>query len=189
MANRIWGVTGPSGAGKGEVCAILAQKGFSVIDTDALARQAVVPGSPCLEELTWIFSKEILLPDGSLNRRALAHIVFSDERARQALNAAVHPFVISRVKRAVLGEGDFLIDAPLLFESGLHALCSFTVAVLAGREERIRRITARDGISRKEAVLRIDAQPKDAFYTARADAVIRNDAQRAALCRAVEELL
>ncbi len=175
MSHLIWGLTGPTGAGKGTVCGILRGYGFTPVDTDALAREATAPGSPVLGKLCEAFGRDILLADGALNRPLLARRAFSDERARLTLNAAVHPAVIERVKEAVAGEGRYVIDAPLLFESGLDALCARTLAVLCGETVRLARIMARDGIDESAARLRLSAQPDERFYAERAAWTVRNE--------------
>ncbi|MBQ9415121.1 MAG: dephospho-CoA kinase [Clostridia bacterium] len=188
MKKPIWGLTGPTGSGKGAVGALLIARGFEVIDTDALAREAVEPGSPCLAALVNAFSPAILRPDGTLDRAALAERAFADKQAQQTLNAIVHPAVIARTMELLSGDTPvgFVIDAPLLFESGLSRVCDRTVAVLCDAAQRKARIMRRDGLSDDRARLRMNAQPDDAYYIEHADAVIRNDGDLDALEAAVD---
>lgn len=184
------GLTGPTGAGKGIVGAYLAAHGALIIDTDRIAREVVEPGQPCLRALVDVFSPSILHADGSLDRAALATVAFADEAAHGRLNATTHPFIIERslvMLRASEAEVA-VIDAPLLFESGMDRLCDVTVAVLAPAETRLARIMARDGIDRDRAVLRMKAQPPDAFYRERADHILNNDGDVTALERAAQML-
>ncbi len=185
------GLTGPTGAGKGVVAAYLAKTGALIIDTDRLAREVVEPGEPCLQALVEAFSPTILNKDGSLNRAALAAMAFADDEAHAKLNATTHPFIIDRSLR-LLRESDAavaVIDAPLLFESGMDRLCDVTVAVLAPTDTRLARIMARDGIDRERARQRMNAQPSDTFYRERADHTIINDGEVSALERAVAALM
>lgn len=186
----VMGLTGPTGAGKGVVGACFAARGALVIDTDRVAREVVAPGQPCLQALVEVFSPSILKADGSLDRAALAAVAFADEAAHERLNATTHPFIIERSLEMLRASDAALavIDAPLLFESGMDRLCDVTVAVLAPAETRLARIMARDGIDRDRAVLRMKAQPPDAFYRDRADHILNNDGDVAALERAAQML-
>lgn len=194
MALYAVGMTGPTGAGKSTVAAALAEAGLPLIDADRLCRKAVEPGTPCLASLAEAFGVGILLPDGSLNRRELARRAFSSPESTRKLNSLVHPPVIAMTKERLRqwereGKKAALIDAPLLFESGLDEICSLTVAVLAPEETRLLRIRERDGLTREEALRRMDAQPDDVYYRERADAVVENGADRETLRRQIRVLL
>ena len=189
----ILGLTGPSGAGKSRVAAALSARGYAVVDADMAARSVVVPGSPCLEALCARFGKEILLPDGSLDRRKLAAAAFATESGVEALNAITHPFIMERIGRelaalAQAGCRKAVLDAPALFEAGGEKLCDRVAAVIAPRALRLARIMLRDGITPEEAQRRVDAQKQREFYTGRADYVIENTGSEAALAAAVEKL-
>ena len=180
---RIVGLTGPTGAGKGVVGALLAARGAFIIDTDRLAREVVAKGEPCLAALAAHFGQDILLDDGSLDRAALAAKAFADPHEKAALEAITHPAIIARSQdllrdcHAPLA----VIDAPLLFESGMDAICHTTLAVLAPAEVRLARIRTRDGIDETAALRRMNAQPDDAFYRERADHILNNDGDEAQL--------
>lgn len=176
----VLGLTGPTGSGKGEVARLLGEKGFFVIDTDRLVRQVQRPGQPCLDALVREFSPSILYPDGTLNRKELARTAFSDPEKTKRLNAIVHPAVIALTHELLEqaqrnGYAWGVIDAPLLFESGMDKICDRTVAVTAPADRRLGRIMARDGITREQAEIRMGAQPEDSYYTGRASVVLRND--------------
>lgn len=194
MALYVVGLTGPTGAGKSTVAAVLAEAGLLLIDADRLCREAVEPGTPCLASLAEAFGGGILLPDGSLDRRELARRAFSSPENTRRLNSLVHPPVIAMTKERLRqgereGRRAALIDAPLLFESGLDGICSLTVAVLAPQEARLRRIRERDGLTREEALRRMDAQPDDAYYRERAGAIVENNGDRETLRRQTRALL
>ena len=176
----IVGLTGSTGAGKSEVARVLAECGCYCIDADALSRQAVLPGSRCLNELVQQFSPAILSEDGSLNRKALAAAAFSSPEQTKQLNAIVHPVVLEMIddelkQAAQQGYAFAVIDAPLLFQTGLQRLCHRTVAVLTPADVRLQRICFRDGLTKEQAVSRMKAQPEDAFYTERASVIIHNN--------------
>lgn len=189
------GLTGPSGAGKGLVASLCAGYGIPSIDTDAVYHQLLIPPSACLDELTARFGSGILCPDGTLNRKALAHRVFSagNESDHEDLNRITHRYVLDRV-RVMLRDFSsgacpaVLVDAPLLFESGFDRDCDRVLAVLAEPDIRLSRIMARDSLTREQARERLRAQKPDSFYIQRADAVIYNNGspeEPAAAVRAV----
>lgn len=176
----ILGLTGPTGAGKGEVAALLREAGIPVVDTDGLAREVTAPGHPCLSELAAAFSPAILKEDGSLDRRALAAAAFATAEGSARLNAITHPHIIARANEVLRdfwanGATIAAVDAPLLFESGMDKICHRTVAVLAPAEERLARIMQRDSLGEEQAKIRMNAQPDEAYYIDRADEVLRNE--------------
>ena len=174
------GLTGPTGAGKTTVARLLEQNGIPLVDADAIARTVTEKGSPVLSALADTFGKEILFPDGSLDRRALAAVAFSSKENTEKLNAVTHPAILARIRRALAdATGDAVVlDAPLLFETGLDALCDHTAAIVADEAVRLARITARDGISEEEAKKRMAVQPDTAFYADRADILLYNNGDR-----------
>ncbi len=176
------GLTGPSGAGKGYIAALFAAHGIPSIDTDAVYHALLVPPSPCLDELVARFGPTILTPAGTLDRPALAAIVFAPDAksALDDLEHITHRHVLAEVRRrcTALAAADtpaVLVDAPRLYESGFDRECDKVLAVLASRATRLSRIMARDGLDETRATARLDAQKPDDFFCTHADAVIRND--------------
>lgn len=192
---KVIGLTGPSGAGKGYVAALFARRGIPSIDTDAVYHALLVPPSPCLDELAARFGEGILSSDGTLNRPALAALVFADghESEREDLNRITHRYVLDEVRRRLAdyacgGACAVLVDAPQLFESGFDAECHYTLAVLAPREIRLARIMVRDALEEARAKARLNAAAPDTFFRERCDAVIDNDGT-ADLSSEIERLL
>ena len=188
------GVTGPMGSGKSEVTKVFAETGFSVIDSDILSRRVVEPGSPCLKRLVESFSDEILNSDGTLNRRELAKRAFASREKTELLNSITHPYIIE-LTRSILNETEqygvpaAVIDAALLFESGMDSFCDKTAAVIAPFEIRLERVLKRDsGLDREQAVLRMSAQQPEEYYIKRADFVIRNSGDYRSLREQAEKL-
>ena len=181
----IIGLTGPTGAGKGVFARVAAKEFHALhIDTDKLAREVVKPGKPCLAALVDRFGKDILLPDGSLNRKTLAGIVFSDKEKLAFLNAVTHPAITEEVERqlALARQEDLpyaVIDAPLLFESGENRICNVTVGVLADEKTRLARILARDGIDREAAEKRLASAKDAAYFKKNCDIILQNDSSAA----------
>jgi dephospho-CoA kinase len=186
-------VTGGIGSGKSAVTSRLAAHGAVVIDADALARDAVERGTPGLAAVVEEFGDGVLLPDGSLDRSALAAIVFTDAERRAALEAIVHPLVGRRSQElldAVPPDGVVAYDVPLLAESAhLGRVEGFDVVVVvtAPLETRVARLVAR-GLSETDARARIAVQATDDERAAIADHVIDNSGDLEALDASVEEL-
>lgn len=188
------GLTGPTGAGKGEVCRLLAGEQYGIVDTDGLARDVVQPGTDCLRQLVATFSEAILHEDGTLNRRELARRAFASPAEQSRLNAITHPAILALSEQQVAsyraaGKRGAVIDAPLLLESGMDAVCDKVLVVLAPAEERLRRLLLRDGITEEEVRRRMSVQQTDDFYAEKADAVIRNTGDLAALARQLQAVL
>lgn len=191
---RIIGVTGPSGAGKSLLSAVLEKHSIPTIDADGVYHSLLIPPSPCLDALRSAFGDGIFLPDGSLDRAALGAIVFSDEQKLALLNSTVLSLVLERTRQIIRqleadGYSAVAVDAPTLFESGFDSECDLVVSVLAPLEDRLARITSRDGISKEAAMLRLKAQKDDEFYTSRSDAVLVNNSTFDALANKLCELL
>lgn len=174
------GLTGTFGSGKSAAAAIFQECGAATIDTDAIAHEAVRPGTEALEKLRRKFGDAYLLPDGSLDRKRMAKTVFADEERREALNAIVHPYVIREMNRRIeeiqaAGTATMIVlNVPLLFEYGLERQADKTVVVTISEAERVRRVRARDGLSDEEIARRVLAQWPQEKKAARADAVIDN---------------
>ena len=171
------GLTGGVASGKSAVAAKFAELGAVVIDADALARDVVAPGTPGLAAIKDSFGAGILLPDGSLDRKALGAIVFSDEPQRLKLNAIVHPLVrqaAKELREQAPAEALVVEDIPLLVESGQAEDFDAVIVVQAPHEERIRRMVEDRGWSVEDARSRMAAQATDEQRAAVADYVLEN---------------
>lgn len=188
------GLTGPTGAGKSTVAGLFASFGLPVLDADRIYRELLIPPSDCLSELVRHFGREILAADGTLNRRALGRVVFSDPAELEILNGISHRYVMNDVRRRLRGfrtDGcpAAVFDAPQLFEAGADALCNIIVSVLASPEVRLGRIMARDGISEEAARERMAAQKPDAFFRSHSDYIIENNGGTESLTASVRRIL
>lgn len=188
------GLTGPTGAGKGEVAAIFARYGIPVINADRVYHALITPPSSCLQELTEAFGKQILLPDGKLDRRALGAIVFTDPAAQERLNSITHRYVMEEIKTRLerhrkAGTAVAVLDAPQLFEAGAHRACGTVISVLADRQLRLERIMARDGISAEEGRRRILAQKSDGFFKANSNYIVENNGAAELLVPQIHRIL
>ena len=182
----IIGLCGQSGAGKTTALDVFSSLGTAVVDCDAIARLVTQKGNECLDELSGYFGKEILDSDGNLIRQKLADIAFSEERYLEKLNEITHRHILREVFALVdkcrsQGLWATVIDAPVLFESGLDKDCDTTLAICAEREKRIERIILRDGISRERAEARIARQLSEKELEELCDFVIYNNGSEAEL--------
>lgn len=194
VALRVFGLTGGIGSGKSTVASLLRERGVPVVDADALAREAVAPGSVGLESVVQAFGPGVLGPDGDLDRKRLGALVFSDPAARARLNAITHPMVqqLAQARFAELarqGVDWAAYDVPLLFEVGLDAWLRPVVVVAASETTQLARICARDALNEAEARARLAAQLPLSDKARRADYVLENNGTRAELAAQVDALL
>ena len=176
---QVIGLTGGIASGKSTVARILERLGAVIVDADLLAREAVLPGSTAHGAIVDSFGPEVLLPDASINRKALGRIVFADPDARRRLEAITHPAIAGlaeeRLARARCSEAPAVFYvAPLLIEAGATNRVDDIWVVYADRETQITRLTERDGIRREEAEQRLAAQMPMEEKAAYGSAVIDN---------------
>ncbi|MCU1426666.1 MAG: dephospho-CoA kinase [Actinomycetia bacterium] len=177
------GLTGGIGSGKSTVAGLLAKRGAVVVDADAIARQVVEPGTPALAALAERFGADILRPDGSLDRPALARKAFVDDESRKALEAITHPAIGAEFLRQLgdAPEGAVVVhDVPLLVESTRGYEYGAVIVVEAPREVRLARLEQR-GVPRSDAEARMAAQATDEERRAVATWVLDNGGDLAAL--------
>lgn len=190
---RVFGLTGKTGAGKSTVASLLKEKGVFVIDGDLVARQIVYGGSPALKKLCEAFSEDILLPDGGLDRKALAQKAFSSEESTALLNSITHPFIKSEFEKLIneAEEKNYtlaIIDAAALLESDCRKLCEKIIVVHAPSSLRLERILLRDGITQQQALIRMNGQKSDDYYLSQADYIIENSGDTESLVSSLKEL-
>lgn len=175
----ILGITGGTGSGKTTLLKVLEEKGFAVLDCDAIYHRLLKTDKKMLCSIENRFPGSVT--NGELDRKKLGQIVFSDKAALLDLNAITHAAVKAEVLRILKEQpGSAAIDAIGLFEGGLAALCNLTVAVTAPAESRIRRLMARDNISEDYARARIAAQRPQEEFEDLADFTLVNDSTREA---------
>jgi len=185
------GLTGGIGAGKSALSATFAECGGIIVDGDVIAREVVQPGTEGLASLVEAFGDEILLPDGSLDRPALAAKAFRDDDARGVLNGIVHPLVAKRrteIIAAVSEDAVVVEDIPLLVESGMAPLFPLVVVVHADVELRVRRLVDQRGMSEEDARARIAAQADDDQRRAVADIWLDNSGSQGDLVQRARDV-
>ena len=172
-------LTGGIATGKSYCLARLAALGVPTIDADKLARLAVAPGSPGLAAVIARFGEVMLRGDGTLDRPALARVIFSDRAARADLEAIVHPDVYRRIRdwfaQLPLTTAVAVADIPLLFETGHEHDFDAVVVAACSADEQLRRLMVRDGMSEADARARLAAQFPIEEKVRRAHYVIRTD--------------
>lgn len=169
------GITGPTGAGKTTALDVLAEMDFEIVDCDALYYQLLRTDEALRRSLREAFG-EVFLPDGRLDRRAVAKRVFGDVRELEKLNGAVFPAVSAAVEQKIMNcsQKGLAIDAVNLVESGMGGLCAATVAVTAPPSVRLKRIIARDGLTEEQARARIAAQKPSDWYRDKCTFLLEN---------------
>jgi len=191
---QVIGLTGGIASGKSTVGQLLVERGAVVVDADQLARQIVEPGQPALAELVARFGAAILAPDGTLDRKRLGAIAFSDPAARADLNRITHPRIAAASARAIAeaseaGAHVVFYEAALLVENRAHAGLAGLIVVAASPQTQEARLGARDAIGLEEARARIAAQAPLADKLAAATWVIHNDGDLDHLASQVDQIV
>jgi dephospho-CoA kinase len=185
------GLTGGIGSGKSTVSVLLAERGAVIIDADAIAREVQQPGSPVLAQLAEAFGDQVIAADGSLDRPAVAAIVFNDADQLKVLNRIVHPAIGIEVNRRITEQIPtdrvVVLDIPLLTENPREGTAA-TVVVDLPIEIAVDRLVRSRGFTDDDARARISRQATREQRLAKADRVIDNSGDEAHLLAQVEEL-
>ena len=185
------GLTGGIGSGKSTISSLLEGKGAVIIDADAIVREVQLPGSSVLAELAEKFGSEVLAADGSLDRQAVANIVFTDPDALKALNAIVHPAVGKEMNRRMIEQRTtdhvVVLDIPLLTENPREGLQG-KIVVDVPVEVQVERLVKYRGFDEADARARISRQATREQRLATADFVVDNSGDLAALQPQLEKL-
>jgi dephospho-CoA kinase len=177
---KIIGLTGGIASGKSTVSRALQDLGAIVIDADEVAHTIIEPGKPAWEDIVEHFGSEVLNPDQTIDREKLGAIVFNDPERLQELNQITHPRVGEQFKQMIKNiksqqaDAVLFIEVPLLYETHMDRICDEVWVVWVDEETQIQRLMKRDGLSREDALKRIDAQMSLDEKARRADFVIDN---------------
>ena len=165
LANKpyVIGLTGGIGCGKSEAAKFLSTLGAAHLDADAISHELTEAGGAALPEIRRVFGEAAFNADGSLDRASLGKLVFGSDPARRALEGIIHPLVqremLTRMDAAAkAGASVVILDVPLLFETGMDALCDETWTLYLPREKQVARVVTRDGLTREAAEARVDSQ-------------------------------
>jgi dephospho-CoA kinase len=175
---RVIGLTGGIGSGKSTVSALLAARGAVIVDADAITKELQQPGTPVFDAMVELLGSGIVAADGTLDRQAVADIVFNDPEALQALNDIVHPAVGAETTSRILAQADtdnlVVLDIPLLVENVGKRPVAGIVVVDVDPEVAVRRLVEQRGMREEDARARMARQASREERLARADVVIDN---------------
>jgi len=190
---RVFGLTGNIGSGKSTVAAMLREAGIPVLDADRISREVTAPGGRAYDAVVQAFGGGIVLDDGSIDRKRLGEIVFSDPSLRARLEAITHPAILEAMKGAIAvikreGHRAAVVEATLIHESGKKGMFEAVISVTCDREAAISRLAARDGMSRRQAEARLRAQMDADRKAGASEYVIDNSGTIGETRRQVERL-
>ncbi|MFZ2168654.1 MAG: dephospho-CoA kinase [Methylococcaceae bacterium] len=170
------GLTGGIGCGKTTVAKIFAQLNIPVIDADEIAHRLVSIGQPALAQIEQEFGEDILSPDGSLNRRKLKELIFSDPKQKQKLESILHPLVYQAIQAELklLNTAYCIISIPLLFETKMSHFVDRILVIDCAVETQIERVRRRDNLTIEKIQSIIDSQASRSFRIEKADDLIEN---------------
>lgn len=180
MRSVLIGLTGGIGCGKTEVAKIFQQLGAKIIDADAIGKAVVETKPAVLQEIVETFGKRFVNTDGTLKRKELGNFVFTNEEKKKQLNQIVHPHLLKSVKHEIeaarnAGHKIIIVDAALIYETGLEKIFDKVIVVNSDMELRMERIRRRDHLTDAEILHRIQSQMPLEEKVSRADIVITND--------------
>ena len=182
LANKpyVIGLTGGIGCGKSEAASYLKTLGAAHVDADEISRSLTAEGGEALPEIRRVFGEAAFNEDGSLDRVSLGKLVFGNEPARRALEGIIHPLVqrsmLQRMDAAAQeGAKVVILDVPLLFETGMDALCDETWTLYLDHDKQVDRVVVRDGLTREQAEARVASQMPATERNARATHAVNTD--------------
>lgn len=190
---KIIGLTGGIASGKSTVSRLLAEHGYAVIDADRIAWQLAEPDNSLWQAYYERYGEKVLNDDRTLNRQAVASVVFQNPAEKQWMDSAAHPMIKAEIQRnlarlIVAGRDVVFLDVPLLYEAGWEYMADTVWVVYADEANQLRRLCQRNGFSEAEAQRRIGAQLPMSEKKRRADVVIDNNGSLEDLSRQVHKL-
>ena len=175
MSSYVIGLTGGIACGKSNLSRALRLYGAPVVDADEISRALTAPGGTALPAIRAAFGNQVFDGD-ELNRRALSDVIFSSPEARKRLNDILHPLIFSEMRRQMDShEGPVVLDVPLLFETGMEDWCDEIWCAYVTQKEQIRRLRKREGLTVRQALMRIHSQMPTMEKRRKADHVIRTE--------------
>lgn len=189
----IIGITGSSGAGKSTICEAL-KKNYKakIINADKIAKKLSKKGTSYIIDIIKKFGKDIVDEEGELKRKKLAQIIYSDPKKREDLNSCTFKYIKKEIEKEIEkinGDTIAVIDAPLLFESGLNKICDKVIGIISKKEVQIERIVARDNIDYEQAEKRLAAQQTNEFYIKNCDDIIENNNNLVSVEKVIQDIL
>lgn len=189
----VLGITGGVGCGKSTLMNLLKDKyKAKVLVADELGHQAMEPGTPVYDRIRKTFGMDLVLPDGTIDRKLLADRIYEDEEKREKLNGIVHPYVLDKIRQALetwREEPLVCLETALLFETGCDRFCDAVWGVLTDREIRIQRLMKSRGYTKEKAEAIMEVQLSDDEWRNRCDVCLVNDGDLKNLEERLKELL
>jgi len=188
------GVTGGIGSGKSTVSRTLSEKGAYIFDADEVGKQLIETSKALQQELVDEFMDDILDSQGYIVKSKLARIGFSNRANQEMLNAIIHPYVFQAndaKQEEIRSRGDidlYVLDAPLLFESGMDQHVDYTLLVYTKMKIRLQRALHRGNLSRDEILRRMDLQMPEEEKMELADFVIVNNGTEEELRQEIDRI-
>ncbi|MBP1044704.1 dephospho-CoA kinase [Enterococcus sp. BWM-S5] len=189
----VLGLTGSIATGKSTAVEVFKKAGFPIVDSDQIAREVVEPGTPGLAAIITAFGSSVLQSDGSLNRKALGKIIFSDDGKREQLNGILAPFLLEKIvgdiEEAKKGSPLVIADIPLLYEQGYEKYVDLVAVVYIPEQVQMTRLMNRDSLDEEEAKRRMKSQESIEEKKKQADIVFDNQGTVAQLEKQVVDWL
>ncbi len=189
----VLGITGGVGSGKSFVAKRIGKRyNAHLLIADKLGHVVMKPGSSGFRKIVYKFGEDIIDSDGTIDRKKLADIIFSNDVARDELNAIIHPEVMSYIKKYINDrkdmEGIIIIETAIMYETGCDKLCDKIWYVYVPADIRIKRLSVSRGYSEEKSQSIIESQKPDKFFIDRADRVIDNSGSRNSLNAVIDTL-
>jgi dephospho-CoA kinase len=190
---KVIGLTGGIGSGKSTVSQFLAELGAVILDADEIGHEAFKPDTEIWRQVVAAFGRQILTPDGNIDRKKLGNIVFSNPESLSRLNQIMHPRMYALVKAQLeeyrrQGVGVVVLEAPLLLEAGWTSLVDEVWVTIAPEATVLKRLEERTGLSQAESLTRLRSQLPSEERVRQADVVINTDCDLDELKSKVKEL-
>lgn len=157
---RVIGVTGGIASGKSNVCSVLKDLGYPVIDADEISFNLSKKGMPIYKAIRESFGDDYLMEDGEIDRKKLGKLIFKNSAAKLILNQISHPIILDEMKRQIgeYKDGLVFVEVPLLYEAKLEGLCDKVICVFLSKKLQVERLIEREGIDEDYALAKIHSQ-------------------------------
>lgn len=174
MMKKVIGITGGIASGKSNVCNVIKNEGYQIIDSDKINRDLSLKGEPIYLKIVEKFGTEYLTSDGEIDKKKLAKLIFHDSKAKEELNNISHPIIINEIKRQIdLATDDIIfVEIPLLYEAHLEYLCDKVICVFLNKKTQVERLMQREGIDEDYALEKIHSQMDLYIKKIKADFVV-----------------
>ena len=174
MMKKVIGITGGIASGKSNVCNVIKNEGYQIIDSDKINRDLSLNDEPIYLKIVEKFGTEYLTSDGEIDKKKLAKLIFHDSKAKEELNNISHPIIINEIKRQIdLATDDIIfVEIPLLYEAHLEYLCDKVICVFLNKKTQVERLMQREGIDEDYALEKIHSQMDLYIKKIKADFVV-----------------